>query len=117
MNKIIWRVRNNIYFMNSTGAAAYLGREKYYPSNFKLKKYLFIPYSLLIIPVLIDSVIMAISRNNIYYILHVPLSFFTSLLIIYYFILSKFNVDNKMKSYDNSIEIFSKNENNGDIGI
>ena len=81
LGKIKTRIRNNVYYENDSGLAGYSGRKKFDPFSFRIKRFLFIPYSFLIIPALIDSIIFSIQRKNIYYLFHAPLSFVTANLI------------------------------------
>ena len=74
-------------------------RDKYQPDSFRYKKYLFLPYSLLLIPALIDSVLLSLSRRNVIYMLHVYLSFYTAIIIIYYYLLKLFGIKANMKGY------------------
>ena len=49
IKKIIWRVKNNIFFSSTVGSSGFFGREKYEPMRFRSKKFLFIPYAFSII--------------------------------------------------------------------
>ena len=100
LSKISWRVKNNVYFTSTMGKAGFLGREEYQPRWFRLKKYLFIPYSFLLIFPLFDSLYLVITRKNLSYLLHLPLCIYTALLIIFHFLLSKIGHIEPLKSYD-----------------
>jgi hypothetical protein len=105
LKKIKWRVKNNTLFSQASGTAGYLGREKHLPIIYRYKKYLYLPYVFSVILPIIDSVVLCVSRRNLYYLIHLPLSFYTSLLIMYYFALSHLNIKQKMKSYDDTVYI------------
>ncbi len=96
IRKISWRVRNNIYLKDSLGSSGYTGREEYSGNFWKFKKYLFIPYSLLILPVLSDALYLSFKRKDSRYLLHILLSIITAAMIIYHAILNisgaKFNL-------------------------
>lgn len=100
LKKISSRVKNNI-FQTTMGIGGFSGREKFQPFWFRLKKYLFIPYCLSLVFPLIDSLQLSISRKNLIYLIHLPLCLYTSLLIVYYYILKSVNVKLYIKSYGN----------------
>lgn len=101
LNKIRWRVKNNIYHTDYMGKAGYTGREEYH-SGMKLKKYLFIPYVYTIVVCFFDAVSLSLSRQNPYYLLHLPLSIFTANLIMYHSIRKLAGYRHELKSYDES---------------
>lgn len=105
LKKITWRIKNNIYFASDMGKSGYTGREEYQPLIFKLKKYLFIPYSLSIILPTIDAFYLSISRSNFRYLIHVPLSLITALIILYHYSSKLLGVKPFLKNYDESIVI------------
>ncbi len=94
LKKLTFRVKNNIYH-NALDRGGYLGRERFQHRGFKFKKYLFPLYSFLIIPSLIDAFYLSIKRKHPYSFIHVILSFYTSCLIIYYFIVKSLNIKSK----------------------
>lgn len=98
LKKIAARVRNNVY-QTDMGKGGFLGREKFQPSFFSLKKYLFVPYSLSIIFPTIDAIYLTLTRKKLVYLLHLPLCVYTSLLIIYYLSLKQLHVGIKIKHY------------------
>lgn len=106
LNKIKWRIKNNIFHLEGLGSSGFSGRNNFQKSGFdKLKKYLFILYCLLLIPCLIDSIYLIISRKNIKYLWHVFLSLYTFFSIIYFFGLKMFGYRDVLKSYDNKKEV------------
>lgn len=102
LKKIVWRVKNNIYFASNMGKTGFGGRERFQPSVFKLKKFLFIPYSFSLIFPLIDSFYLSLTRRNIYYFLHLILCLYTSSLILYHSLLKFLGYSPKLRSYDES---------------
>lgn len=110
INKIQWRVKNNIYYSSGIGISGFSGREKFQPLSFRFKKYVFILYALSLIFPILDALHLMFSRKKISYILHVPLSFFTATFIIYHYILKIFGVKPLQKNYDQSRVI--RNNNN-----
>lgn len=105
LTKIKWRILNNIFFTDSMAQSGFLGREKYLSKRNKLKKYLFIPYSLTLILPLIDSILLAIKNKNIKYLMHIVLTLYTALTIIYLYILKICGYRPPLKSYDGSKKI------------
>jgi len=99
--KINWRIKNNIYFKNSMGESGFYGRERYQPFGFRIKKYLFIPYTLSIAFPLIDSISLSFTRKNFLYFIHFPLCFYTSALIVYHYLFKILGNKPYLKSYDN----------------
>lgn len=111
LNKLKWRIKNNIFHVDTLGMSGYSGREKFMSQYGAIKKFLFLPYALLILPSLVDSIQLSISRRRIGYCIHTLLSFYTACMIIYYYILKIFGVHLALKSYDEKIEIVSPSEN------
>jgi len=103
--KINWRVKNNTYHVDSMGESGFIGRENFQPFTFKIRKYLFIPYVYLIIPVLINAVQLSISRKNMTYVIHMWLSIYTLSIILYHQFLRLLGKNQKLKSYDESKEV------------
>ena len=101
-NKIRWRVKNNIYHISSIGVSGFAGREKYYPFWMRLKKYLFIPYSYSLVLPLLDSFYLIITRKSLFYLVHVPLCFYTATLIVFHRLLKLFGFRPPLRSYDES---------------
>jgi len=100
LKKIDSRIKNNV-FGNDMGKAGFSGREKFQSSWYYYKKILFIPYAFLLILPIIDSIYLAITRKKIIYLLHVFLSVYTALLIIYYTFLKIMRVTPDAGSYGN----------------
>lgn len=94
LKKLNSRVKNSI---NQTpmGRAGFLGREKFNPFWFRLKKYLFIPYTLLILPAMIDSIYFTVTRKKLLYLVHLPLCIYITFLMVYYLFLKKLGIKPK----------------------
>ena len=102
LRKIKWRVKNNIFFSKGMGQSGFLGREAYSPVLKRVKKFLFIPYALLVLPALVDSFYLVFSRKNSVYILHFCLAFYTAFLICFFMVLKLLGFSPPLKSYDDS---------------
>jgi glycosyltransferase involved in cell wall biosynthesis len=99
--KIKWRIMNNIFHRKSMGITGYLSRESFNSANISLiKKYFFIPYSILLLPCFFDSVYLSVTRRNFSYLIHTPLCIYTSSLIIIYSIKNMMGITEVMTSYD-----------------
>ncbi len=101
-NKVLWRVKNNIYFVSDMGESGFTGREKFQPSLHRVKKYLFIPYAYSLIFPLLDAFNLALTRKNFFYFLHVPLTIFTASLILYHSFLKLLGNRPELTNYDQS---------------
>jgi len=98
LKKIKSRVEFNI-FRTPMGMGGFSGRENIVKSSFKLRKYFFLFYSISIILPFLDSVILSVSRKQIVYMLHLPLSIYTSFLIGYYYLVKVFDIEHNIKLY------------------
>lgn len=101
LNKIRWRVKNNIYH-KEMGASGFSGRQEYLPPLNRNKKYLFIPYAFSIVLPLWDSLYLSITRKNIVYLLHLPLVIFTASIIVYHLVLKTIGYHPALQSYGGS---------------
>lgn len=99
LNKISWRVRNNIYDKDKLALSGFEGRDKYQSSWNKFKRYLFIPYSLSIIFPFIDSIYLSLTRKDLIFLIHPFLCIYTTFLIIYYSLLNLFGIKPNTKAY------------------
>lgn len=100
INKIKWRVKNNIFHIDTLGKAGFTGRVQYQSSFLKIKKLLYLPYVFSIILPLIDSLVLCATRKDFRYIIHLPLSLYTGSLIVYYLIIKQIGFTKKLRSYD-----------------
>ena len=102
LNKINWRIKNNIYHLSEMGVSGFKGREKFQPSLLRLKKYLFVPYAYSLIFPLLDAIQLTISRKKFAYLFHLPLTILTASLIVYYLFLKMLGYSPQLRSYDES---------------
>lgn len=105
LNKIRWRIKNNIYHKKSMGASGFSGRVLYQPVLNRYKQYLFIPYTYSLILPFIDSLILVITRRQLLYFIHLPLCIFTANLILYHRMQKSLGHNERLKSYDETTEI------------
>lgn len=99
LKKIAWRVKNNIFSKGTVGEAGFEGRDKFQSPFYRLKRFLFIPYSFSLIFPLIDSLHLAVSRKDPVFFVHPFLCIYTSVLITYYYCLKTFNIKLVLKTY------------------
>jgi glycosyltransferase involved in cell wall biosynthesis len=96
IRKISWRVSSNIHHSASSGISGFVGRSIYSPIGYK---YLFIPYSFSIIFPLFDSLYLAYTRNNLGYLMHLPLCLITASLVVYNYFLKTIGLTPAKTSY------------------
>ncbi len=99
LKKIAWRIRNNIFNKTTIGESGFEGRDKFQSPLYRLKRFLFIPYSFSLIFPLIDSLYLVVSRKDPVFFVHPFLCIYTSALIIYYYCLKIFNIRPTLKTY------------------
>ncbi len=99
LSKVAWRVRNNIYNADGLALSGFEGREQFQPVSYRLKRYLFIPYSLSIIFPLIDSIYLSVTRKDAIFLIHPILCIYTVLLIIHHYLLNLLNIKPNLKTY------------------
>ena len=97
-NKIRWRVIVNIHYRNIPGTG-FSNREEFQPLFFRLKKFLFPLYSFTVVVPLVDSIIKCFTRRAPILLMHMPLSVYTSAMIVYYYFLKAIKVKPILKSY------------------
>jgi len=107
-NKIIWRIKNNLFYSETTDTPAYKNRITRQSRLFQFKKYLYLPYAFTLIGPMIDTFFLMISRKDISYIIHVPVTIITSILIVYYYILKLFGLKLSVTCYDGSLVVYEK---------
>ncbi len=96
--KLKWRVVNNIHFENAA-RQGFEGRSRITKSS-KIKKYLFIPYSLSLVVPFLDACYLAISRKNKAYFLHVYLCMYVAAYILYQYTRKILHIPPKIKAYN-----------------
>lgn len=109
LKKISWRVRNNVHHTDGVGASGFLMREKLMAKRSGrlelIKKYLFIPYSLLIVPALLDSFYLLAKRRKAAFLFHMPLCVYTAVKIISHMTIKVLGKKPNLRSYDGKKEI------------
>ncbi|MEO1991326.1 MAG: glycosyltransferase [Pirellulales bacterium] len=96
--KLCWRVIANIHYPSIPGTG-FTNRATLQKSRSHLKKYLFIPYALTILPATIDAFVMAIRTRKIIAFLQIPLSFLTAILILYHALLRSMGIRPALPTY------------------
>jgi glycosyltransferase involved in cell wall biosynthesis len=104
-NKIKWRIKNNIFHIDTLGQSGFSGREDDSSARRKLKKIFFIPYALLILPCLIHSLAIAVKHRSIKYLIHTPLCAYTAFWIVTYMAIKVLGFRLTLKSYDGQKKI------------
>lgn len=108
LKKITWRIKNNIYYIETIGRAGFTGREKYQSKWRRYKKYLFLLYAYSIIFPLFDSIYLGIARNKLAYLVHLPLTLYAASMILFHYFLKFINLKPKLRNYDESKIIENK---------
>ncbi len=96
LRKITSRVVSNIFTPAKEG---FMGRNEFAPRSSHYKKYLFLPYAFTIIFPFIDAIYLCVTRENVGYLVHVPLCFYTASLIVYYSGLKLLGFKPSLRSY------------------
>jgi glycosyltransferase involved in cell wall biosynthesis len=104
-NKIKWRIKNNIFHIDTLGQSGFSGREDNSSLTRKLKKVLFIPYALLVLPCLIHSLYIAVKHRSLKYLIHTFLCAYTAFWIAIYMTIKILGVRPTLKSYDGQKKI------------
>lgn len=107
IRKIKWRIHNNIFFVKDLGAAGFAGRARFDSERSPLKRYLFLPYAFLLLPLLLDAFYLMWTRRDWQYILHIPLVLYTAGMISGMMFLKAFGYRPPLKSYDGQKTITS----------
>lgn len=97
LSKISWRIRNNIYNKDKLALSGFEGRKQYQSNSYK--RYLFIPYSFTLIFPIIDAVYLSFTRKDLIFLIHPLLCIYTSLLIIYYYLMNLLSIKPNLKIY------------------
>ncbi len=109
LQKIVWRVKNNIFYTSSIGSAGFYGRQGYGSPGFRLKKYLFLPYAYTLIGPSVDALYLVLSRKDPSYVIHIPLTLLTASVILYYSCMRATGIKPGLTSYDGSVPAYEKN--------
>ncbi len=105
IGKIRSRIRNNIHFAKDTGLSGYSGRSQFDSSTFKAKRFMFIPYSLLVFPAFLDSLYLIVSKRDVRYFMHLPLSFYTASNIVLEYVKYLLKIKQSRMSYGESTSV------------
>lgn len=84
LSKLSAKIMNNI-FQTTMAEGGFMGREKFAVNNWR--KYLFIPYSFSIILPFFESLNFVWTRKNLIFLIHPFLCLYTSIFIIFWFIM------------------------------
>ncbi|MGE0527839.1 MAG: glycosyltransferase [Bdellovibrionales bacterium] len=98
LRKIKSRVRNNIFFPDMA-ASGFQGRSQFDTSFRRWRRFLYLPYAFLVVPVLIDAFRLAWTRRDPAYMLHVPLTLYTAGLIVAMAVLKTMGYRPRRRSY------------------
>jgi glycosyltransferase involved in cell wall biosynthesis len=108
IQKILWRVKNNIFYVATIGASGFTGRQDFDERSVHFKKYFFILYALTLIFPVIDALYLMISRRDASYIVHIPFTFLTAIFIVYYVLLRFLGMKPLLMSYDGTVQAYEK---------
>lgn len=108
INKIKWRVKNNIFNLSKLGDSGFSGRKRFSHNAIDIKKYLFLIYAFLLVFPLIDAIYLIVTRKKIAYYIHLPLTLYTAIIIVWYYLLKILGYKPVLRSYDEKKIIDSK---------
>ena len=95
-SKMIWRIKNNLFNDEGVGFSGRLKRKGYLTK----RKYLYILYSVTLIPVLLDGISLSIENKDIYMMKHIFWNEFVFFNIIFYVLLKMLHVPvKKLEKY------------------
>lgn len=98
LRKLRWKVIVNVHYRNHPGTG-FSNRNEFLSFKAKVRKYLFIPYSLSIIFPLIHSVILSLKNRNAFFLIHSFLSVYVCINIILNLFMRLLGVKPKLESY------------------
>ncbi len=96
--KIRTRILANTY-ESTSGQAQYANRESDQPLAFRLKKFLYLPYSLSVAAPLVDAVALSVRHRNPALMCHFPLAVETGASIVWHKALATLGVSKRVKRY------------------
>lgn len=108
--KLRWRVCNNIHF-DQAGNAGFNGRTSH-QSGTNLKKYLFVPYTVITVFPLIHGAVLAVSRKNPVYLMHPVFCWYVLCQIIYNYGLKLMGKKPAFLSYDGKKKLKTEEKEN-----
>ncbi len=103
VNKLRWRVVANIHYSHIPGVG-FSNREKFLPSSYTIRKYLFMPYSLTLVIPLVESIYYWIKFKKPIFLLHWFFTFYVGINIVWNYFLKLIGVKPTLKSYGNEIK-------------
>lgn len=83
MNKLKWRIKNNLFQDECVGFSS---REKK-QEHINFRKYLFLPYCLLIIPVIINAIRLVVTEKDLYFLMDIVYTEAVFIMICWYVML------------------------------
>ena len=98
LKKISARVKNNV-FQTEMGKGGYVGREQFQNRSYNFRKFFFPIYAFSVILPLIDSIYLSISKKRLSYLIHLPLSIYTAVFIIYFTIVKAMGLRPRIGTY------------------
>lgn len=98
LKKISSRIKNNV-FQTEMGIGGYSGREEYQSRYYYYKKFFYPLYAFLMIPAIVDSITLSISKKRISYLIHFPLTLYTAAIISYFMALKLLRLNPKVGTY------------------
>ncbi len=98
LNKIRWRIVINIHYTDKVGVG-YTNRETFQPLWFRLKKFLFLPYAFTLVLPFLSGLWFSIIRRKPVLMLHLPLTLYTAVTIVYQYVLNVLGIKPVLKSY------------------
>lgn len=96
--KIRTRILSNTY-ESTSGQAQYANREADQPLAFRLKKFLYLPYSLSVAAPFVDAVALSVRHKNPALMCHFPLAVETGASIVWHKALASLGVSKRVKRY------------------
>jgi len=104
-NKLEWRVKNNIFFIDNLGQNVYIGRQIYQDRFLNIKKYLFIPYTFTLVLPIYESIRLAISKKSPIYLIHLPLCVYVAVLIVMFMLMRCLSTKPSLRTYGSNVII------------
>lgn len=103
--KLKWRICNNVHYADKA-ENGFTGRAKLQKSSrIDIKKYLFVLYSIFIVPAIIDAMVMSIKRKNVAYMWHPVFCLYVTYEILWQMVLRKTGKTPSLMSYDGKKKI------------
>lgn len=97
ISKLRWRIITNVH--RPIGNEGFVNREKYFPLQFRLKKYLYPLYAFTLVGPLIDALHMTLTKKNPAFLWHFPLAVYTAAFITWQYALKLLKISPRLQSY------------------